>query len=176
MVEATAKFIKAKMKDWKESNLVMMKEAILTLLEMTKHCDDIPKRAVAVYTPFLCEKIGDVKMSAIVKETLLNASEFCTAKFVSIQLVKKGLGTKAPNNIKESCNLLGQLVEDFGAGRVAIKETIDFAVFSANHANKGVRDAAMALFSAIYKHLGEKMLKFLEGVKPATMALVEAEF
>ena len=34
----------------------------------------------------------------------------------------------------------------------------------------------MALFSAIYKHLGEKMLKFLEGVKPATMALVEAEF
>ena len=28
MVEATAKFVKAKMKDWKESNLVMMKEAI----------------------------------------------------------------------------------------------------------------------------------------------------
>ena len=84
MVEATAKFIKAKMKDWKESNLVMMKEAILLLLEMTKHCEDIPKRAVAVYTPFLCEKIGDVKMSQIVKDTLLNASEFCTAKFVSI--------------------------------------------------------------------------------------------
>ena len=28
MVEATAKFVKAKMKDWKESNLVLMKEAI----------------------------------------------------------------------------------------------------------------------------------------------------
>ena len=28
MVEATAKFIKAKMKDWKESNIVIMKEAI----------------------------------------------------------------------------------------------------------------------------------------------------
>ena len=28
MVEATAKFIKAKMKDWKESNLVLMKEAV----------------------------------------------------------------------------------------------------------------------------------------------------
>lgn len=35
MVEATAKFIKAKMKDWKESNLVMMKEAIQVLLLMT---------------------------------------------------------------------------------------------------------------------------------------------
>jgi len=35
MVEATAKFIKAKMKDWKESNIVMMKEAISVLLVMT---------------------------------------------------------------------------------------------------------------------------------------------
>lgn len=32
MVEATAKFIKIKMKDWKESNLVLQKEAISILL------------------------------------------------------------------------------------------------------------------------------------------------
>ena len=30
MVEATAKFIKARMKDWKESNINMMKEAVFT--------------------------------------------------------------------------------------------------------------------------------------------------
>ena len=30
MVEATAKFVKARMKDWKESNINMMKEAIFT--------------------------------------------------------------------------------------------------------------------------------------------------
>ena len=68
------------------------------------------------------------------------------------------------------------MCEDFGAGRLAIKETIDFAVFAANHANKGVRDAAMALAAALYKHLGEKIETFLEGVKPNTMALIRAEF
>lgn len=90
--------------------------------------------------------------------------------------MKAGLTTKAPNNVKDSCNLLAQMVEDFGAGRMAIKETIDFAVFSANHANKGVRDAAMALAAALYKHLGEKIETFLDGVKPNTMALIRAEF
>ena len=35
MVEATCKFIKARMKDWKESNINMMKEAIFTFQTMT---------------------------------------------------------------------------------------------------------------------------------------------
>lgn len=156
MVEATAKFIKARMKDWKESNINLMKESLNTMLCMTQHCENIPKRAIAVYAPFVCDKIGDIKMAGIIKELLLNASEFCTAKFVSIQVVKRGLAAKAPNNVKESCSVLAALIEDFGAGRVAIKECIDFAVNSSNNSNKAVRDAAMALFAVLYKQLGEK--------------------
>ena len=164
------------MKDWKESNLVMMKEAIQVLLLMTQHCEDVPKKAIFVYMPFLCDKIGDIKLNGPIKEALLNASEFCTAKFVTVSVVKKGLDAKAPNNLKESCNFLKQVIEEFGAGRVAIKEVIDFAVHASNHANKQVRDAAMALFAEIYKHIGEKTNTFLDGVKPATMQLIAAEF
>ena len=91
-------------------------------------------------------------------------------------MIKKGLAAKAPNNVKESCNFLNALVEEYGAGRVALKECIDFGIHSANHANKGVRDAAMALFSVLFRHLGEAINKFLDGVKPNTMALITAEF
>ena len=76
------------------------------MLVLSQHCEDIPKRAVAVYTPFLCEKIGDVKLSGPIKEALLNCAEFCTAKFISVKLVKAGLTTKAPNNVKGACELL----------------------------------------------------------------------
>ena len=38
------------------------------MLVMSQHCDDIPKRALACYAPFLCEKIGDVKLNAAIKE------------------------------------------------------------------------------------------------------------
>jgi len=34
----------------------------------------------------------------------------------------------------------------------------------------------MALFAVLYKHLGEKTNQFLDGVKPATMQLIQAEF
>lgn len=143
---------------------------------LTQHCEDVPKRAVNAYAPFLCDKIGDIKMMALVKEAYVNSAEFCSAKFVCVQVVKKGLTAKAPNNIKETCNLLGQLIEDFGAGRVAPKECIDFGIFSCNHANKGVRDASMVMLATLYKQLGEKINKFLDGVKPSTMQLIQAEF
>lgn len=84
MVEATAKFIKARMKDWKESNLNMMKEAIFTFQTLVANCERIPKRAVAVYTPFLCEKIGDIKMMGPTKELLTDLAQFVSAKYISV--------------------------------------------------------------------------------------------
>ena len=71
------------MKDWKESNINLIKEAIYTLRAMTEHCERIPKRCVAVYAPFLCDKIGDVKVAVVIKELLVNLGDFVTAKFVS---------------------------------------------------------------------------------------------
>jgi hypothetical protein len=57
--------------------------------------------------------------------------------------MKNGLNTKAPNNIKESCTILAVLIDEFGAASVHLKNVIDFASHSANHANKAVRDASL---------------------------------
>ena len=111
-----------------------------------------------------------------IKELMLDLSQFVSAKFISVQVIKKGLATKAPNNIKESANFLAALIDEFGAGKVAVKECIDFATTCANHANKNVRDASMTLFATVYKHLGDAVRAFLTDIKPSTMALVEAEF
>ena len=75
-------------------------------------------------------------MSPAIKELLLNLAEFMGAKFVSLEVIKHGLTTKAPNNIKEACNFVSDLTEEFGAGKIGIKEAIDFSIFCANHANK----------------------------------------
>jgi len=84
MIEATVRFIKIKMKDWKESNIVLMKEIVETLKKVTEFCERIPKRALWVYAPFLVDKIGDVKFSASVKELLISLADFVTAKFVAL--------------------------------------------------------------------------------------------
>lgn len=59
------------MKDWKESNLVLMKESIFILQAMVTNCDRVPKRVVATYAPFLLDKIGDMKLQVMIKEVLL---------------------------------------------------------------------------------------------------------
>lgn len=69
--------------------------------------------------------------------------------------MKFALGTKAPKNIQESCVILATLIDDFGASAVHLKNVIDFAAHSANHANKDVRNGALLLFATIYKHMGE---------------------
>ena len=71
------------MKDWKESNINLMKEAIESLRKMTECCELIPKRALCVYAPYLTDKIGDVKFATSVKELLMTLADFVTAKFVA---------------------------------------------------------------------------------------------
>jgi len=50
------------MKDWKESNVNLMKESVFILAAMANSCDRVPKRAVSCYAPFLIDKIGDMKV------------------------------------------------------------------------------------------------------------------
>lgn len=71
------------MKDWKESNMNLMKETIATLKIISESCDRIPKRALFVYAPFLADKIGDVKFAQSIKEVLMTLADFMTAKFVA---------------------------------------------------------------------------------------------
>lgn len=81
MIEAICRFMKAKMKDWKESNMNMIKETVFTLKTIVENCERVPKRALFVCSAFLVDKIGDSKYAAI-KEVFMLMADFVTAKFV----------------------------------------------------------------------------------------------
>ena len=61
LIEAIARFVKSRMKDWKESNMNIIKEAINLFLSIAKSCENVNKKATIVIMPFLSDKIGDVK-------------------------------------------------------------------------------------------------------------------
>jgi hypothetical protein len=92
IVEAMARFLKAKSKGWKESNINLIKEFINTFQCFCNHCERIPKKALVVYAPFLTDKIGDPKFSKQVKELLNSLCEFLTSKFTVQQLLKNAIG------------------------------------------------------------------------------------
>lgn len=136
----------------------------------------MPKKAYFVYAPFLCDKIGDVKLMVMVKEVLQSIASFVSAKYVAALVMKNALTTKAVKNIEQSCNILSTLIDDFGAAALHLKNVIDFAAHNCNHANPAVRNAAIALFATLYKHMGEAIRAFLNGIKDSTLKVLDDEF
>ena len=65
----------------------------------------------------------------------MNLSEIVTPKFMSMQVIKYCSQAKAPNTIKEGCNVLIRMTDDFGVMNMAIKEMIDYGILAANNTN-----------------------------------------
>jgi len=170
------KFVKGKLKDWKESNVNLVKEAIALFTVIGVNADKINKRSVQCMMPFLSDKVGDVKVCASVHELLMALSEQVGPKYVALQIVKYASNAKSPNVLKESCNALANLDEEFGIAQMPIKEMMAYGIISLNHSNPQVRTAAMAMFVSLYKQGGEMIKNFLTDVKESTMKLLEEEF
>lgn len=64
------------------------------------------KRCLAVGAPFFVDKIGDVKLSKLIFEMMLNSAECCTPNFTALQVIKYAATAKAPNTLKEGCNFI----------------------------------------------------------------------
>jgi len=175
LVEAAAKFVKAKMKDWKESNLNLLKAIVALFAFITTNCERVNKRTIHCAMSFFVDKIGDIKMSVAIKEMLMNASELVTPKYISMQIIKYAATAKAPNTLKDSCLQLADMLDQFGPSAISLKETIDFGKMAAAHATPAVRQAAMKLFCEIYKHVGDIIKNFTGDIKESTLKLIDAE-
>jgi hypothetical protein len=121
---------------------------------------------------FFVDKIGDMKMSTLIKDMLMNASEQVTPGFISFQLIKYGTATKAPKNVEGCLNLITAMIDEYGMNGFPLKEIIDFAKFATTNANPGVRTASMNLFCELYKFVGEQVRNFLDGVKDSTLKMI----
>lgn len=115
-------------------------------------------------------------MAQSVFELLLKLSELVTPKYIELQVIKHAASAKSPNTLKESCNILIRLVDEFGLNNLSVREMIDYAILAANHTNPQVRTAAMALFAIMFQHAGEGIKNFMKDIKESTLKLIEDEF
>ena len=85
--------------------------------------------------PFLSDKLGDTKLVALVSELILSLSEVVTPQYVALQVIKHASTAKSPNVIKESCNVLWKMTDDFGVLTMPVKDMIDYAILAVNNTN-----------------------------------------
>jgi len=125
---------------------------------------------------FLGDKLGDVKTMGLVHECLVNIAELLGTKYIALQVIKSGTSAKAINVIKESCNCLVALIDEYGPVGMPFKEMIDFGKVAVDHKDVKVRGAAQILFKTLFQHVGEPIRNFMNDIKESTLKVIEEEF
>ena len=80
------------------------------------------------------------------------------------------------NNLKEAADLTSELIEQWGATMVPVKECIEFAVLTIGHANKDVRNNGMKIVCNLYKHMGSLIEPCIKEIKDSTLKIIREEF
>lgn len=173
--EPIIRFVKIKLKDWKESNFNVFKEAFITLNVLVSQLTVLPKRCANVIIPAAAEKLADAKISEASSILLISLAELVTPGFVAKQVIKHGSNSKSPNVIKESSGFVKKIIEEFGVVGIPIKEVIDFCKEAASHTNPNVRSSATELIKMLYMHVGEPIKAFLNDIKESTLKVIESE-
>jgi len=85
------------------------------------------------------------------------------------------MSAKAVNVLKESALWIAEIIEEWGADKVPVKECIDFAIVANAHTNKDVRNNGMTMICNLYKHMGDRLKPFLSEIKESTLKVINAD-
>ena len=183
-IEYVFKYIRAKLKDWKESNLSVVKEAFNTILSITE-TPEIPltKRCFSVISPLIINNLHDSKYTESCNKIVTGFVETISPKFMIMQIVEHFLETKDsktakvnPKALTEVANLLVKLLDVLTLNYFPLKDTIDFSKTVLANTNIQARNAAISLLKSIYQQLGPPLNDFLNDVNPQTLKTLNAEF
>jgi len=177
LIDILLRFIKIKLKDYKENNFNILKEAINVIILFCELCNNFQKKHCVILIKKFGEKLGDNKLKQNVLNMFFKFMEYHGPKYITNILLKHMTNNvKSPNVLKEFSSFLEKTIEDFGVGILPIKEIVEFGKNLAANSNPQLRNSATTLFCEIYKYLGANIKKFLKDVKEATLKVIEAEF
>lgn len=180
-IEALTLFVSAHVKEFKDSNVNVLKSAFEAVGAFAACCvSKFPRGVVCQLVPIGAEKLSDRKAADAIRTMLLSFCEAVGPAYVLGCLVSAMPAVKAPLAHVEALGVLANCVQDFGVAVCSPRSLIDFAkgAQGLESSNPKVRTSAIALLAAMYAQLGPALLPILalDSWKPALASLVEAEF
>jgi len=171
-------FMKIKLKDYKEMNFNIVREAIniYTILISNFSGKGFEKRLSLGILRGFAEKIADVKLKENMSNLLYAMMENQGPKFIMTNLLKI-MEKKAPSNnaMKEYAAFFEKAIDDFGIGLTPVKEMVELCKLMAANANPQVRNASTSLICVLYKYVGKDIRTLLKDIKESTLKVIEAE-
>ena len=169
-------FIKIKLKNFKETNFNIIREAMNIFISMLKK-RILSKDNLLLLLNTYYEKIADIKLKDNIIE-LINSS--IEESVIDLSALISNLITKIlkKNNVKiliEFSQLFSKIVEDSDIRDLPVKELINYCKIMAGNSNPQVRTSATNLICMIYKYVGEDVKILIKDIKESTLKMIEAE-
>ena len=167
-------YMKLKLKNYKETNFNINREAINIYINMIKK-KIISKDLLIPIIIAYHEKLADIKLKDNLIELINNSFDIIEPSSILKQIISK---ISKKNNAKlliEYATFLGNIVEEYDVKDLPNKEIIDFCKVLANNSNPQVRTSAISLLCILYKYLGKDVKTLTRDIKESTLKLIDAE-
>jgi hypothetical protein len=171
-------FMKIKLKDYKESNFNIIREACnvyITLISIK----GFDKRLATLLIKGLFEKIGEAKLKEHISNLIFILMENIGPKFTMTNILKHlNNDKKVPSNtiLREYASVFEKSLEDFGISLVPVKEIVEYCKVLSSNTNPQVRNSSTTLLCSLYKFIGKDLKVLLKDIKESTLKVIEGEF
>ena len=167
-------YMKLKLKNYKETNFNINREAINIYVNMIKK-KIISKDLLVPIIIAYHEKLADIKLKDNLIELINSSFDLIEPSTILKQIISK---ISKKNNSKlliEYSTFLGNIVEEYDVKDLPNKDIIDFCKVLANNSNPQVRTSAISLLCILYKYLGKDVKTLTRDIKESTLKLIDAE-
>ena len=169
-------YIKIKLKNFKETNFNIIREAMNIYISMIKK-RILSKDNFLLLISTYYEKIGDIKLKDNIIELINTSIEESVIELSSLisNLITKILKKNNVKILNEYSTLFCKMVEDYDIKDLPVKEMINYCKYMAGNSNPQVRTSATNLICVIYKYVGEDVKILIKDIKESTLKIIEAE-
>jgi len=168
-------YLKSKLKDFKESNQTIIKEAFSIILVLSES-NNTGKKFTQILIPGIIEKMSDNKWYEQGMQILLNSADCSTPNFVVQKIIETSENSsKNINLLKSNISIIQKFITEYEFSLLPLKEIVNFTKNCLNNSNSAIRQNATTLIGKIYEIVGEPLKSLLSDLKEAMLKTVESE-
>lgn len=172
-------FIKISIKNFKENNFNILREAFHCYEDLTKILSQekiFNKKTCESILKEIWEKLSDSKLKESLTNLIFTFMEYFSPNFIITNLIKYLEKTKSINLLKEYSMLFEKSIEEFGINNIPVKDIVSFGKILSNNSNPQLRYASTSLLCSLYKFIGNDLKIFLnKDIKESTYKAIESE-
>ena len=169
-------FIKAKMKNFKETNFNIIREALNIFISLLK-IKGLSKENLIFLINIYFEKISDIKLKDNFIELINTAIEesIIDAGSIISNIISKISKKKNTKLLNEYSILFSKLIEENNIKDLPINDIVKYCKLMAGNSNPQVRTSATNLICILYKYMGEDLKPLIKDIKESTLKIIETE-